>query len=158
MQAYDIYGAWAPTGGPNAALRSSCDKRNTFGSLEDGVTKWLAAGLPADKTVVGLPFYGHGFAVNKTSAFTAPGVFNMYPPSNSSNRRQGSSWDNDPAVDPCGDAQPHSGTFPLWSLNTELGVVGDKAKKRKDITYYFDECSQTVSERTPPPSGFEANS
>ena len=32
-----------------------------------------------------------------------------------------------------------------------IGVVGDKARDRTDITYHWDDCSQTVSERNPPP-------
>ena len=121
-----------------------------MGAVQDGVAKWTAAGLPANKLVLGIPFYGHGFAVNETSAFTSPGVLNMYPPQNSTNRRQGSSWDNDPAVDPCGDAQPHSGTFPFWSMIKEAGFLDTSGNPKEGIAYHYDECSQTVSERSPP--------
>lgn len=140
---YDIYGAWASTAGPNAPLDSACDARNIMGSGKMGVQAWLDAGVPADKLVLGLAAYGHGFRVNETSAMSANGTLNLYPAQNSSDRFQGSSWDDDPPIDDCGNAQPPSGTYPLWSLITEAGFLDETAKPMPGIEYTYDTCSQT---------------
>jgi chitinase len=145
---YDIYGAWASTAGPNAPLDSACDKRNIMGSGKMGMQAWLDAGVPANKLVLGLPAYGHGFRVNETSAMgssgtAGQGTLQLYPPQNSSDRFQGSSWDDDPAIDDCGNPQPHSGTYPLWSMITEAGFLDENAKPMPGIEYVFDNCSQT---------------
>ncbi|KAG8163849.1 hypothetical protein KVR01_005767 [Diaporthe batatas] len=140
---YDLYGAWASTAGPNAPLDSACDTRNVMGSGKMGVQAWIDAGVPANKLTLGLPAYGHGFRVNQTSAIAADGTLNLYPPQNSSDRFQGSSWDDDPPIDDCGNAQPPSGTYPLWSLITEAGVLDENAKPMPGIEYTYDTCSQT---------------
>lgn len=140
---YDIYGAWATTAGPNAPLASACDPRNNQGSGKLGVQAWLDAGVPADKLVLGLAAYGHGFRVNETSAMNGTDTLQLYPAQNSSDRFQGSSWDDDPPIDDCGNAQPHSGTYPLWSLITEANVLDETAKPLPGIQYTWDNCSQT---------------
>ncbi|CAN8104490.1 unnamed protein product [Discula destructiva] len=141
---YDIFGGWSTTAGPNAPLRSSCDStRNNQGSLEAGLAAWTGAGIPADKIVVGVPAYGHGFAVNTTSALLADGTLNMYAPQNSSNRFQGSSWDTDPRIDDCGNASPPSGTYPFWSLIEEMGFLTAEGLPAGNVTASWDECSAT---------------
>lgn len=139
---YDIYGAWATTAGPNAPLDSACDPRNNQGSGKLGVQAWLDAGVPADKLVLGLAAYGHGFRVNETSAMKS-NTLQLYPAQNSSDRFQGSSWDDDPPVDDCGNAQPPSGTYPLWSLITEANFLDETAKPLPGIQYTWDNCSST---------------
>ncbi|KAK1994762.1 family 18 glycosyl hydrolase [Colletotrichum falcatum] len=143
VMGYDIYGAWAATGGPNAPLASSCDPRNNQGGISEGVTKWIGAGIPAEKLVLAVGAYGHGFSVNATSAFTAPGVLNAYPPQNSSNRFQGGSWDNDPPVDECGNPQPHSGTYTFRSMITEAKFLDQAGNPAQGIASGYDNCSQT---------------
>ncbi|KAI7778038.1 hypothetical protein LA080_002675 [Diaporthe eres] len=140
---YDVYGAWAATAGPNAPLDSACDARNNQGSAKLGVQGWLDAGVPADKLVLGIAAYGHGFRVNETSALNGTDTLQLYPAQNSSDRFQGSSWDDDPRVDECGNASPPSGTYPLWSLITEANVLDETAKPLPGIQYTFDNCSQT---------------
>lgn len=151
-QNYDIYGPWASTAGPNAPLRSACDTRNTQGSGELGINAWLAAGIPADKLVLGIAAYGHGFRVNATSATastnssstTTSDQLNMFPAFNASDRFRGSSWDSDPPVDDCGNAQPPGGTYQFWSMITEAGFLDESGNPREGILYGYDECSQTV--------------
>ncbi|KAJ0104251.1 hypothetical protein J7T55_001738 [Diaporthe amygdali] len=140
---YDIYGAWATTAGPNAPLDSSCDARNNQGSGKLGVQAWIDAGVPADKIVLGLAAYGHGFRVNETSAMNGTDTLQLYPAQNSSDRFQGSSWDDDPSIDECGAASPPSGTYPLWSLITEANFLDETAKPLPGIEYTYDNCSQT---------------
>ncbi|KAK1975762.1 family 18 glycosyl hydrolase [Colletotrichum cereale] len=143
VMGYDIFGAWAPTGGPNAALAFACDSRNNQGGISEGVEKWIASGIPASKLVLAVPAYGHGFSVNSTSAFTAPGVLNAYPAQNGSHRFQGSSWDDDPPIDDCGNPQPPSGTYTFWSMITEGKFLDESGKPRQGIASGFDTCSQT---------------
>lgn len=95
--------------------------------------------------MLGVPGYGHAFSVSSTAAFNNDSTLNMFPTQNSSNRFQGSSWDNDPAVDVCGNAQPHSGTYPFWSLITEAGFLDETGEPAQGIFSGFDDCSQTVS-------------
>ncbi|EFQ27378.1 glycosyl hydrolase family 18 [Colletotrichum graminicola M1.001] len=143
VMGYDIYGAWASTGGPNAPLAFACDPRNNQGGIEEGVNKWIAAGIPAEKIALGVAAYGHSFSVNSTNAFTAPGVLNAYPPQNSSNRLQGGSWDNDPPVDECGNPQPHSGTYTFSSMITEAMFLDTSGNPSAGIASGYDNCSQT---------------
>ncbi|KAK2042639.1 family 18 glycosyl hydrolase [Colletotrichum somersetense] len=143
VMGYDIYGAWAATGGPNAPLAFTCDPRNNQGGIKEGVAKWVTAGIPTEKIVLAVAAYGHGFSVNSTSAFTAPGVLNAYPPQNSSHRFQGSSWDDDPPIDQCGNAQPPSGTYTFWSMITEGKFLDESGNPRTGIATGYDNCSQT---------------
>jgi chitinase len=146
VMAYDIYGAWASTGGPNAPLAYTCDSRNNQGGAKEGVAKWVSAGLPASQIVLGVGAYGHGFSVNASSAFP-DNTTNLYayPAQNASHRFQGSSWDNDPPVDDCGNAQSPSGTYQFWSLIEEVGFLDTSGNPASGIAYGYDNCSQTVS-------------
>ncbi|TDZ34920.1 Chitinase A1 [Colletotrichum spinosum] len=143
IMAYDIYGAWAATAGPNAPLAYTCDPRNNQGGAKEGVDKWINAGLPANKLVLAVGAYGHGFSVNSSSAFGGSSTLDAFPPQNSSNRFQGSSWDDDPPIDECGNAQPPSGTYTFWSLITEAGFLDETGKPREGIATGFDSCSAT---------------
>ncbi|TLD20773.1 hypothetical protein PspLS_08665 [Pyricularia sp. CBS 133598] len=147
VMGYDVFGAWAPTGGPNAPLEQSCDPRNNQGGIKEGISKWIAAGVPAEKLILGVGAYGHGFAVNQADAFVAASAgaapaLSAYPKNNGT-RRQGSSWDDDPAVDACGAAQPASGTFTFWSMVTEGKFLDESGKPRAGIASGYDNCSQT---------------
>ncbi|KAH6984513.1 glycoside hydrolase superfamily [Ilyonectria sp. MPI-CAGE-AT-0026] len=140
---YDLYGAWSSTGGPNAPLSRACDSRNNQGAADEGIAKWLATGIPSSQIVLAVPAYAHGFSVNNTSALGAHGKLNLYPPQNSSHRFHGSSWDSDPPVDDCGNAQPPGGTYTFWSLITEAGFLTKNGKPAPGIAYTFDNCSKT---------------
>lgn len=140
---YDLYGMWSANAGPNAPLASACDARNNQGSATAGINAWIAAGVPADKLVLGVAAYGHGFRVNRTAALGNGTELNVYPAFNGSDRFQGSSWDNDPAIDDCGNPQPHGGTYPFWSMVTEAGFLDESGAPREGIAYVYDECSQT---------------
>ncbi|EXF85132.1 hypothetical protein COL5a_002425 [Colletotrichum fioriniae] len=143
VMGYDIYGAWAATGGPNAPLAMACDTRNNQGGIKEGVEKWIGAGIPANKLVLAVGAYGHGFSVNSTSAFSSPGVLNAYPVQNSTHRFQGSSWDDDPSIDECGAASPPSGTYTFWSMIKEGKFLDETGKPRDSIATGYDNCSQT---------------
>lgn len=140
---YDLYGMWSANTGPNAPLASACDARNNQGSATAGIDAWIAAGVPADKIVLGVAAYGHGFRVNQTSALGNGTKLNFYANFNSSDRFQGSSWDNDPPIDDCGNAQPHGGTYPFWSMITEAGFLDESGEPLDGIVSAYDDCSQT---------------
>lgn len=111
--------------------------------------------MPASKLVLGIAAYGHGFRVNSTAAFTTTtttstststgsGSLNMYPSFNKTDLFQGSSWDSDPPVDVCGNAQSPGGTYPFWSLITEAGMLTEAGEPAQNIVSGWDNCSQTV--------------
>src|SRR6185369_14714536 len=56
LMTYDFAGSWDPTTGMNAP------NSKTAPGIESTVAKYLAAGVPADKLVLGMPTYGHTFA------------------------------------------------------------------------------------------------
>uniref|UniRef100_L2G3U9 chitinase n=1 Tax=Colletotrichum fructicola (strain Nara gc5) TaxID=1213859 RepID=L2G3U9_COLFN len=115
----------------------------TGGGAKEGVEKWINAGIPANKLVLAVGAYGHGFSVNTTSAFSGSNTLNAYPVQNSTNRFQGSSWDDDPRVDECGNASPPSGTYTFWSLITEAKFLDEAGKPLQGIATGFDNCSMT---------------
>ncbi|KAK6714995.1 hypothetical protein SNK04_005920 [Fusarium graminearum] len=140
---YDLYGGWSNVAGPNAALYSSCDERNNMGSGNQAVTKWNDAGIPLSQIVLGMPNYGHGFKVNATSAYNKNHKLNLYPAQNSTDRFQGSSWDNDPLIDACGNPNPPGGTYPFWSLIKEAKFLDASGNPAPGIAYTWDKCSNT---------------
>jgi chitinase len=58
LMTYDFNGPWSSTTGLIAPLASSSPDD---GSVERSVSAWEAAGLPAQKLLMGLPFYGYGW-------------------------------------------------------------------------------------------------
>ncbi|RKL06739.1 hypothetical protein BFJ68_g10136 [Fusarium oxysporum] len=142
---YDYYGAWSAVAGPNSPLYRKCDARNDQGAAENSIAQWTGAGMPASQLVLGAPNYGHGFKVNSTSAFgkSKNHKLQLYPAQNSTDRFQGSSWDNDPLVDACGNPNPPGGTYPFWSLIKEAKFLDTKGNPAPGIASAWDNCSQT---------------
>ncbi|KAK8061925.1 hypothetical protein PG994_008291 [Apiospora phragmitis] len=142
---YDIYGAWAATAGPNAPLAFGCDARNNQGGGKEGVAKWAAAGLPMNRLVLAVPAYSHSFSVTPAAAFPngTAGPLSAYPAQNSSNRLQGGSWDSDPPIDPCGNPQPHSGTWTFRAMIEEGKFLDAQGNPAKGMATGYDNCSQT---------------
>lgn len=58
LMTYDFNGPWSGTTGFIAPLSSSDPDE---GSVERSVAAWKAAGIPASKLLLGLPFYGYGW-------------------------------------------------------------------------------------------------
>ena len=63
LMAYDFHGSWDKTTGLHAPLYASpVDPGGSDLNVHAAVQAYLAAGVPADKLVLGVPFYGRGWA------------------------------------------------------------------------------------------------
>ncbi|GAA5894014.1 hypothetical protein JCM6882_007959 [Rhodosporidiobolus microsporus] len=67
LMAYDFYGAWSSTTGPNAALHT-CNAGSD--SAEATIDRWLASGFPACKMLLGVPSYSHSFSTASSTLST----------------------------------------------------------------------------------------
>ncbi len=88
IMSYDMHGAWSNVTGHNAPLYTSPDNplgypANTY-SVDTAVQAYLDAGVPANKIVAGLPFYGRGWTgvpdggthgLYQTGSGAAPGTY-----------------------------------------------------------------------------------
>jgi len=62
VQGYDFHGTWETTANQQSALRIPAGAPGPSYSLETTVDAWLDRGAPRDKLVVGIPYYGRGWA------------------------------------------------------------------------------------------------
>ncbi len=62
IMAYDIHGTWDKYTDFNAPLYNSTDVSPQYKwSVDSGVNAWLNTGFPAEKLIVGVPFYGYRY-------------------------------------------------------------------------------------------------
>jgi chitinase len=64
LMAYDFNGPWDPQTGANAAMRvgpMDISAEQQERNLQAVVDFWLSRGAPANKLILGVPFYGHTF-------------------------------------------------------------------------------------------------
>lgn len=60
LMAYDLHGPWDAYADFNAPLYAPSDGPPRYrASVDDGVSAWLAQGVPAEKLVLGMPLYGY---------------------------------------------------------------------------------------------------
>lgn len=76
VMTYDINGIWDTQTGFNAPLYENSGVLPTYKwSVDSSIKAWIAAGLPAEKLVLGIPFYGHRYnSVNDSNN----GLFQKY--------------------------------------------------------------------------------
>jgi chitinase len=61
LMAYDFHGTWESVTGFNAPLFSTAEDAGSGLSVHESVEGYLQAGVPPDKLVMGVPFYGRGW-------------------------------------------------------------------------------------------------
>lgn len=111
MMGYDIWGSWSSAVGPNAPLADACaPTQDQQGSATGAINSWTAAGMPANKIVLGVPAYGHSFSVTPQNAIQG-GSLVAYPPFNAANQPAGDNWDGAPGTDICGNPTPQGGPY-----------------------------------------------
>jgi len=84
LQGYDFHGTWEPMTNHQSAIQVPAGQPvpDDF-SIDGAVTAWRAAGAPASKLVLGIPYYGQGWTgvtgggdgLFQPAAGAAPGVF-----------------------------------------------------------------------------------
>lgn len=141
--AYDIWGSWSATVGPNAPLNDSCAPVKA-GSAVSAVQAWTAANFPAEKIVLGVASYGHSFHVDTSAALSSSGAVDLYPAFDGSQQPHGDKDDGNAGVDQCGNPVPIGGIFNFWGL-VDGGFLNSDGTAASGIDYIFDNCSQTVS-------------
>jgi chitinase len=144
---YDVWGSWMPAVGPNAPLNDTCAvTQNQAGSAVSAILTWNKAGMPLNQLVLGVPAYGHSYTVRKENAFVKGSTTELapYPAFDASLPPAGDSWSDAGGVDICGNTVKAGGTITFWGM-AELGYLNSDGTTKKDITYRFDDCSQTVS-------------
>jgi chitinase len=62
VMTYDMSGAWSAQTGFNAPLYNSSETPHELNSVDRALQDLLALGIPADKLVMGVPFYGRGWS------------------------------------------------------------------------------------------------
>lgn len=142
---YDIWGSWSASVGPDAPLNDTCaSPANQQGSAVSAVKAWTDAGFPRSQILLGLPAYGHSFAVSTSDAFVNGTVdLVLYAKFNASLHPAGDAWDDQPGVDACGAQQNYGGVINFWGLVAE-GYLDDTGHVVDGIPYVYDTCSQTV--------------
>ena len=79
IMTYDYYGSWSSTTGHNANLYKNPRDSSSGWSTNQAVTAYLNAGIPPEKIMLGVAFYGRVWAgVSKGSNSNTPGLYQRY--------------------------------------------------------------------------------
>lgn len=133
LQGYDINGIWDTQAGANAPLRANSKASGIdTASVDSAVKAWTAAGIPSDKLVLGVPFYGR---IGQTKG-KAHGLYAELDTSDGQIR--GDQYDSKER-DPCPNAKAsYSGQYEWRSIAKE-GI----ARNESGWTTIWDSISQT---------------
>jgi chitinase len=73
IMSYDLHGPWDGRTGHNSPLFNNNDPANVQFNVHSAVQNILAQGVPSEKIIIGMPFYGRSFAgVNSSTPLYAP--------------------------------------------------------------------------------------
>ncbi|KAJ9072452.1 hypothetical protein DSO57_1027352 [Entomophthora muscae] len=133
VMAYDFYGSWSATTGPNAPLHHHPKKGEPF-SFSKALNAWKDAGFPASKIVGGLAFYGRTFEASESPAATSQFV------EKTSNRIQGDASDVLEKSLLCDEGTFFSGVYKYKHLRKD--ILATPAPKL-GYTRYNDNVTQT---------------
>jgi chitinase len=164
------YDVWGPdsvsesTGaGPNAPLDDSCqpEAQERIGSATSAVQAWTSAGFPIEQIVLGVPSYGHSYAVSASDAFVNNATTNSqasagsssgsnvtsplaaFPPFDADAEHVGDKWDGTGGTDVCGNVEGPGGVYDFWGL-IDAGFLKKDGTVNTGIASRWDDCSQTV--------------
>ncbi|KAJ1980232.1 hypothetical protein H4R34_002530 [Dimargaris verticillata] len=133
VMAYDIYGSWSKTTGPNAPFYTVGDFPYSFTQSADA---WLKAKFPRNKLVMGVPFYG------RSSIATNPMRDNTMMVPKEKTVPQG---DQDDArwAEPCPGSEMVFSTVWQWRNLRAQGALISPEQAGPGWTRHWDQKSQT---------------
>ncbi|KAF6747206.1 glycoside hydrolase superfamily, partial [Ephemerocybe angulata] len=144
IMAYDIYGSWSPTTGPNAPLYSTCAGDKAVGSGESSVKAWTAAGFPIKKLLLGVAAYGRSWHVDTANAMTG-NALNQYATFDATIKPLGEGEADSTVygVDKCGEQEGPTGIWDFNGLIDAGWLMSDGEASQSHAKYLFDDCSKT---------------
>ncbi|KAJ7228309.1 glycoside hydrolase family 18 protein [Mycena pura] len=143
---YDINGPWSAAVAANAPLNDTCaPAKFQAGSAVAAINAWTAAGMPRNQIVLGVPSYGHSFAVTKKNAFVSGSTTQLalFPKFNAALAPAGDAWDDEAGVDECGNFEAQGGVIEFWGL-IQQGYLNADGTPKAGVPFLFDTCSQTL--------------
>jgi chitinase len=145
VMAYDTYGGWSSTTGPNGPLYATCADAADKISIETAMKVYTSAGFSPAQLIVGIPGYGHSFTLlNSTLVPKVVGKYTSYfYQEKNSTVPEGGSTDDKPGIDVCGNRQAWGGIWLVSELVKKGWLSEDESKGRGGFKRYFDDCSGT---------------
>ncbi|KAJ9059075.1 hypothetical protein DSO57_1006207 [Entomophthora muscae] len=129
IMAYDIYGPWDRTTGPNAPFESSGL------SFKQGINDWVSAMGTPSKVVAGLAFYGR----TQTTIGDMDG--STISVETNGQRTKGDDMDTNEPNETCNEGSIYSGVYRYRKLREN--ILTDKTTASAGFTRYFDSPSKT---------------
>ncbi|KAG0293805.1 hypothetical protein BGZ98_002031, partial [Dissophora globulifera] len=138
IMAYDVMGSWSTTTGPNAPFQVGPAPADPF-SFVQAITDWRAAGMPANKLVVGTAFYGR--SLTSTVDMNAQNPLTMYAPHTATTPKGGPA-DTNGVNFYCNEGSVYSG---LWKWKELRGSVltGGVTSPASGWVRHWDDATQT---------------
>lgn len=120
IMAYDGTGPWEP---------EVPGQHSSLGSAKAAVKYWTGHGLPKDKAILGVPFYGYGFGkAFRKMGYPYPDILKLYPDADQHDQVGETIWHNSiPTIQAKASyvLEEDLGGIMIWSLDQD--VVGDKS-------------------------------
>ncbi|KAJ1830288.1 hypothetical protein LPJ63_005026, partial [Coemansia sp. RSA 2711] len=135
IMAYDINGPWNPDTGPNAPFNYE-ESKGTPLSFVSGINAWLDAGMPANKLVAGLGFYGRS-TIAQQDMQRVPSQYQPQLHDVPLGDPEDAPW-----YDKCAGTTSASGTWQWKHLRTQ-GILTDFTTAAAPWVRQWDKVSQT---------------